>query len=143
MARMLANIRHGGKREPACGRGRLGYRWRVRIGLVALGLLALATTARGACTGDFHVTPDGDDTRDGRSVARAWRTVQHAADVVDAGQTVCVHGGTYRERVTVRHSGTSGKPIIFQGEGATLDGGDRPSGAWTKTNDGTIAGADG
>ena len=115
----------------------------MRIGVAALALLALAATSHAACGGDFHVGPDGDDARDGRTAATAWRTVQHAADVLTAGQTVCVHPGTYRERVTVRHSGTAGKPITFRGDGATLDGGDRPSGAWTRTPDDVVPGAGG
>ena len=52
------------------------------------------------------------------SEALPWRTIQHAADVVLAGDTVIVKAGTYNERITFA-SGTRGAPgqrITFRAE---------------------------
>jgi len=41
-------------------------------------------------------------------------TFGRAAELADAGDTVTIMPGTYREAITVRHSGTVEKPIVFQ-----------------------------
>src|SRR5574340_1815410 len=41
------------------------------------------------------------------------RSVTAAAERVEAGDTVVIHGGTYREHVVVTRSGTAEKPISF------------------------------
>lgn len=57
----------------------------------------------------------GDDANAGRSPDRAWRTIQRAADTAQAGETVAIRGGTYREGVLFqRHSGREGAPIVFR-----------------------------
>ncbi len=45
-----------------------------------------------------------------------WCTIQHAADVVSAGDTVYVKPGKYDERVIIKKSGLSGSPITFRSE---------------------------
>jgi hypothetical protein len=45
-----------------------------------------------------------------------WETIQHAADVVEAGDNVHVKTGTYDERVTINNPGTASNKIIFAGE---------------------------
>ncbi|MEO2004741.1 MAG: right-handed parallel beta-helix repeat-containing protein, partial [Candidatus Poribacteria bacterium] len=54
-----------------------------------------------------------------------FRTIQHAADVARAGDTVTVASGVYREAVNLRHSGEPGRLITFVGEpGAVITGAD-------------------
>ncbi len=43
-------------------------------------------------------------------------TINKAATVATAGQTVLVAGGTYSEKVTVANSGVAGQPIVFKPE---------------------------
>jgi len=43
-----------------------------------------------------------------------WRSIQHAADVAQPGDTIYVKAGTYDERVVVQVSGTSESKITFQ-----------------------------
>ncbi|MDH6576318.1 right-handed parallel beta-helix repeat-containing protein [Kitasatospora sp. MAP5-34] len=52
------------------------------------------------------------------TAALPFCTVQAAADIVQAGQTVQVAAGptTYPEQVTVKNSGTPGHPITFKGD---------------------------
>jgi hypothetical protein len=46
---------------------------------------------------------------------KPWKTVQHAADAVQAGDVVCVMEGVYDEAVTLKTSGTAQAPIVFRG----------------------------
>ena len=73
----------------------------------------------------YYVSTSGNDANAG-TLAAPWRTIQHAANTVKAGDTVQVRAGTYNEVVTMKTSGnaTSGY-ITFQnypGEVPILDG---------------------
>jgi hypothetical protein len=64
----------------------------------------------------YYVAVDGNDDHDGTSPATAWRTVSHAAEMVEAGDTVHIKAGDYgSEHVVVTSSGTSQSPISFVG----------------------------
>jgi len=67
------------------------------------------------CT--LHVSPDGSDAQPG-SEQQPFRTIQYAADLVKGGDVICVHAGSYDERVQVKSSGTEGSKIVFWAEGA-------------------------
>jgi len=85
----------------------------------------------------YYVSPFGDDTDLG-SREHPWRTLQHAAEMVGAGDTVLARGGVYRQvgvhdpnrgRITVRMlaSGTPHARITFRafpGETPILEGRD-------------------
>ena len=73
----------------------------------------------------FFVSTTGNDANAGTSSA-PWRTIQHAANTVHAGDTVQVLGGVYNESVTIPSSGnaTAGY-ITFEsapGQTAIVDG---------------------
>jgi len=80
---------------------------------------------------DFYVKNGGNDANDGLSVATAWATLQHAADVVDPGDTVHVLDGNYQGFYLDR-SGAPGQPITFLAESPavsiTSDNGTTPDG---------------
>jgi hypothetical protein len=62
------------------------------------------------------------------------RTISEAATKAEAGDTVVIHDGIYRESVTVERSGTEEKPIRFQaarGENVVVTGADEIR-EWTK-----------
>jgi len=65
----------------------------------------------------FYVAVGGDDSGAG-TWSDPWRTIQRAADVAAAGETVLVAAGVYGEPWTARHSGTATAPIRFAGAGA-------------------------
>src|SRR5207302_8472330 len=73
----------------------------------------------------FYVSTTGNDTNPG-TILFPWRTIQHAANSVQAGDTVYVRGGVYNESVNISASGSAiAGPITFQtflGENAMVDG---------------------
>ncbi len=72
----------------------------------------------------YHVSKaeNASNLNDG-SEAAPFATIQMAANLAKAGDTVIIHEGTYRETVTVKNNGTAGNPIIFKpadGESVTV-----------------------
>lgn len=76
----------------------------------------VTTTSTIAFTAKFHVATTGNDANTGLSPSEAWRTIQHAADSVSAGDTVAVAGGTYNEKLTFGRSGLVSAGIVFAPE---------------------------
>ena len=63
---------------------------------------------------EYFVSNDGNDKWPGTK-QQPLKTINAAADRVQPGDVVTVRGGTYRERVLIKRSGTAAKPIIFRG----------------------------
>jgi len=73
---------------------------------------------------DYYVATSGNDSYSGTS-SQPWRTIQRAADMAMAGDTVYIRGGIYYERVGFPNSGTASQYITFRNYGtetATIDG---------------------
>lgn len=90
--------------------------------------LKFTTLAVAPAAQTYYVTPDGDDQRSGLAPGQAWRTLQRAADQVNAGDTVHIAAGRYRESVRLRATGTPERPITFRGvpgQKAIIDGDDK------------------
>jgi Protein of unknown function (DUF1565) len=83
---------------------------------------ALVNLASGAV---YYVSTSGSDSNSGTQAA-PWRTIQHAATSVHAGDTVNIRAGVYNEAVTPTVSGTAtAGSVTFQsypGETAIIDG---------------------
>ncbi len=92
------------------------------IGLALLSVLIVSTASWAK---NYYVdAAKGNDSSPG-TLSSPWKTVQKGANVAVAGDTVYVRKGTYKEKVTVKNSGSSGKPIVFMaypGETPILDG---------------------
>ncbi len=84
--------------------------------LAALALLLIATSA-GQGT-QYFVSVSGSDSAQG-STSSPWRTLQHAADVVSAGDFVTVRPGNYAG-FQLETSGTAAAPINFFAEPGVL-----------------------
>ncbi|APW59888.1 DUF4082 domain-containing protein [Paludisphaera borealis] len=73
---------------------------------------------------NFFVSPTGSDTGAGTAAA-PWKTLQHAADTVQAGDVVDVKAGSYAGFImgwNGPQSGTAAAPITFKAEpGATIN----------------------
>ncbi|WP_084685057.1 right-handed parallel beta-helix repeat-containing protein [Methanosarcina soligelidi] len=73
----------------------------------------------------YYVSPQGNDTNDGKSIEHAFRTIKYAASVAQAGDTVEVLNGKYSEQnIVVNHQGIENYPIVFHkyNGSITLDG---------------------
>ncbi|MBS5959029.1 MAG: right-handed parallel beta-helix repeat-containing protein [Clostridiales bacterium] len=82
----------------------------------------------------YYVSTTGNDKTGTGTVSNPWKTIQKAADIMEAGDTCIIRGGTYRETVTLDTSGTSANPIAFKaytGETVTVSGAD-PVTDWVK-----------
>jgi hypothetical protein len=72
----------------------------------------------------YYVAPTGNDANPG-TLDKPWRTIQHAADTLVAGETVYLRAGVYHERVMPQNSGGPGSEITYAaypGETPTLNG---------------------
>ncbi|MGI9015046.1 MAG: FG-GAP-like repeat-containing protein [Phycisphaerales bacterium] len=81
--------------------------------LHAASAMLLCIAAHPAEAGDYYVRTGGSDSNPGTSAARAFRTIDRAANVMSAGDRVFVGAGVYAESVTPVRSGTSSAPIRF------------------------------
>lgn len=67
----------------------------------------------------------GDDAADG-SLAKPWKTVMHGLSQIGPGETLCLRGGAYYERVRIAAVGRADAPVTirgYPGETAIIDGG--------------------
>jgi hypothetical protein len=97
-------------------------------GLVLALVLAIGRDARAT---DYWVKNGGSDGASGLSTAAAWATLNHAAGLVNPGDTVHALDGSY-QGFDLRRSGTAANPITFRAEGSstqiTADNGTTPDG---------------
>jgi len=87
-------------------------------------LMTAASLVAGVHARTLHVAGDGDDANSG-TPELPLRTLQRAAEVARAGDTVLVRGGVYRGHVFLRFSGEPEKPVVFRnapGEKPIVDG---------------------
>ena len=98
--------------------------------------VAVLTLAAAAHASTFYVALSGNDANPGTSSA-PFRTIQHAADLAQPGDTIIVHAGTYRERVSPLRGGTSDtNRIVYEaapGEKVVITGSEEVSN-WVKVN---------
>ncbi|MDM8100172.1 DUF1565 domain-containing protein [Oceanobacillus oncorhynchi] len=72
----------------------------------------------------IYVAMDGNDQNEG-TLESPFQTIAKASSEAEAGATVYIREGTYKEPLIVQHSGTRHKPISFQafeGEEVIMDG---------------------
>ena len=98
------------------------------LSFVVVLFLALFFSARGntdKAETTFYVALNGSDSNPG-TFDKPWATVNHAAEVLKAGQTVYIRGGTYRitQQIRAKKSGTKNAWIVYSsypGEQAIID----------------------
>ena len=93
---------------------------------VLLGAMSVAAWAGTT----YYVATNGDDKSPGTSDL-PFKTISHAADLVNPGDTVLVRNGVYADRdsngwaVSLKRGGTAALPVLFKSEnkwGAVIDG---------------------
>ncbi|QBE61909.1 right-handed parallel beta-helix repeat-containing protein [Pseudoduganella lutea] len=67
----------------------------LRLIPTTLSLLVSFAVSHAAFATEWHVAPNGDNSRDGRTPATAFRTLQHAESVVQPGDVVLLASGDY------------------------------------------------
>lgn len=76
-------------------------------------------------TQTYYVSPNGDDSNPGK-INQPWRTIQHAADTVAAGDTVLIRNGVYNEQIIISHGGDPANGYIvfsaYPSETPVIDG---------------------
>lgn len=102
--------------------------------LICLILAALSGQAQAAT---YYLSPTGNDSLNGTTLAQAWATFSRAWNTVRAGDTLILADGTYRQRVAPGISGTASAHITIRAQNdgrAIIDGdttgdgiGDMPS----------------
>jgi hypothetical protein len=91
---------------------------------------ASPTTSPPPATNTLFVATNGNDSNPG-TITQPLLTIQRAADLVTAGGTIAVRGGTYAPSVTIKllKDGTSARPITLtnhNGERVVIDGENMP-----------------
>ncbi len=91
----------------------------------ALLVVTSAIAAPRASAATHYVSTTGNDLNSG-TITSPWRTIQHAANSVVAGDIVYVRAGVYNEVVSIPASGSARVGYItfssYPGEQATVDG---------------------
>jgi len=108
------------------------------MGLCALSLLVLVATPVHAR--DLFVSAEalGASDENNGSEAHPWKTISHAARCAEPGDTVWIHGATYRETVLVEKSGAGPDRMLafraMPGEKVVVKGSEVLTG-WTRCPD--------
>jgi len=76
-------------------------------------LICVLMTHASIATEYFVSQKIGNDKNKGTQKS-PFKTIQHAADIAIAGDTVTVLEGVYREQIVPKNGGKEGKPIIYQ-----------------------------
>jgi parallel beta-helix repeat protein len=93
--------------------------------LVAWTILASNTFAT-----TYYFSPNGNDSADGKSPARAWKSLGKSASagLVGGDELLLQRGGMWRETLTIPADGAAGHPIFVSafgnGDRPCIDGGD-------------------
>jgi Right handed beta helix region/Chondroitinase B len=104
----------------------------IRILLISM-LLAVVSTIYAT---EYHVAVTGKDNNPG-TLEKPLRTIQAAVSKMQAGDTVLIHQGTYREAVSIEKSGTASAPIVImaaKNEKAVISGLDLLNLKWKFTD---------
>ena len=106
--------------------------------LALLWAIIVISTADKLSAAEYHVAIGGNNANSGTQTL-PFRTIQHAADIAQAGDVITVHGGVYRERIDPPRGGTSdSQRITYQaaeGERVVITGSELLK-KWVKiTND--------
>ncbi len=95
-----------------------------KILITIVAVLTLSSTSHAQT--NYYVSPQGSDySHSGRSLNDAWRTIQRAANMLQAGDTVFITSGIYNEHVIPKNSGNANHYItytVYPGDTAIIDG---------------------
>lgn len=90
----------------------------VRSAVVRAARAAIETLESRTLLSSYFISPSGSDSAPGTE-AQPWRTLQHAANTVAAGDVVTAAPGTYAGFVLTT-DGTASAPIVFRGQAGAV-----------------------
>ncbi|KUF22731.1 right-handed parallel beta-helix repeat-containing protein [Bacillus safensis] len=88
----------------------------VFMSMISFGCQAMTEEAGAKQSTAYYVAVNGNDKNPGTK-QKPFRTLKKAASMAKAGTTIYMRGGTYKEKLIVRHSGTKKAPVVFQAYG--------------------------
>ena len=94
------------------------------IGIPTVSLKPAFSTNNTSTGNVYYIASTGNDSNPG-TLSQPWRTIYKASNMVRAGDSVYLRGGTYQESNTFYPSGTQTAPITvagYPGEVAIIDG---------------------
>ena len=69
----------------------------------------------GTTAGDYYISLNGSDNNDGKTLGTAFKTIAHALEVANGGDTILMKGGEYRQaEIRYRKLNDTGKYITLQ-----------------------------
>ena len=83
--------------------------------------LLSAASVLGVNAATYHVATSGSNAAVGLTLGTAWATLQHAADLALAGDSVLVHPGSYAGFAAMDNSGAANAPIVFMSTGGAVN----------------------
>jgi hypothetical protein len=132
MEKTIMSKRHPTGSLPAV-HPRAHARWLARAMIFVAINIAVTATAHAA---DYYVAANGKDSNPG-TASSPWKSIQYAANRVQAGDTVNIRGGTYVESITLKSSGSASQGYItfqsYPGENAIISGTTSSGGKLTVT----------
>ncbi|MGE5399302.1 MAG: choice-of-anchor Q domain-containing protein [Ignavibacteriales bacterium] len=89
-----------------------------RINTFVLALFLILGVSSVNATNYYVDGVNGNDANWGKTTGAAWKTIQKAANTIQAGDTCFVAPGSYPERISISTSGAAGAPRVFMAKGA-------------------------
>jgi hypothetical protein len=86
-----------------------------RIAIAGLSLLFCFASVGQSDGKQYYVSPDGDNDNSGVSVSRPFRSIQHALQLAQPGDTIHLAPGHYYQDVFTIRDGEPGRPITIVG----------------------------
>jgi len=83
-----------------------------RLAILGFIMFLLSVSTVEADNSAYYVSMNGND-QNPCTLVSPCRTIQRAANIVQAGETVYIREGVYNEKVTPKYSGTAGKYITY------------------------------
>ena len=106
----------------------------ILVTIVTFIIFILQVTYTQAANTGYYVGGTGASDDNPGTSSQPFATIQKAATIAVAGDTIKIRTGIYRETITPTNSGTTGNPIIYQADGAavvTISGTNTADGGWT------------
>jgi len=86
-----------------------------RIAITCLSLLVCLTSGAQSGSHNYFVSPDGDNDNSGASPSQPFRSIQHAIQLAQPGDTIHLGAGHYYQDVNTIRDGAPGRPITIVG----------------------------